>query len=105
MEIKELVLSDAGKKVYLSSLIGKMLKVLHLIEEEKTNGYSPEPFIKGQLFEINSANELFGGELVSIIVKLNGVLNNYKTISFEETKKQIFEIKKIIIFILNKMEV
>lgn len=105
MEIKELVLSDAGKKVYLSSLIGKMLKVLHLIEEEKTNGYSPEPFIKGQLFEINSANELFGGELVGIIVKLNGVLNNYKTISFEETKKQIFEIKKIIIFILNKMEV
>lgn len=105
MEVKELVLSEAGKKVYLSSLIGKMLKVLHLIEEEKTNGYSPTPFIKGQLFEINSANELFDGELVGIIVKLNGVLNNYKTITFEETKKQIFEIKKIITFILNKMEV
>ena len=104
MEDNRLILSNAGKKVYLSALIGKMLKVLHLVEEEEKTGYSPYSFIVGQLFEINAANELFDGELAGIIVKLNGVLKNYSTMPFETIKKQIFEIKRIITGLLNKLE-
>ncbi len=40
-------LSNDAKKEYLDSLIGKMYKILHLIEEEGTTGYSPRPFIAG----------------------------------------------------------
>ena len=100
----KLILSAAGKKVYLSSLIGKMLKVLHLVEEEEQTGYSPYSFIVGQLFEINAANELFDGELTGIIVKLNGVLKNYSSVPFDTIKKQIFEIKRIITGLMNKLE-
>lgn len=100
----KLILSNEGKRVYLSGLIGKMLKILHLIEEEKTTGYSPDSFIIGQLFDLNSANELFDGALVNIIVKLKGVLDNYAEAPFENMKKQIFEIKRIINGLLNKLE-
>jgi hypothetical protein len=53
---------------------------------------------------LNSANELFDGELVNIIVKLNGIGNTYKELPFEKIKKQIFEIKRIINSLLAKME-
>lgn len=92
----KLLLSDEAKRVYLTYLIGKMIKILHLIEEEKVTGYSPYAFMVGQLFEMNAANELFDGELVSIIVKLSGVAKEYKEMSFKDIKKQIFEIKRII---------
>lgn len=101
----KLILSDEAKKTYLTSLIGKMLKILHLVEEEEKTGYSPEPFMIGQLFEINSANVLFEGDLVNIIIKLNGIRENYKTMPFAQVKKQIFEIKRIIQTLLSKLEV
>lgn len=100
---RKVVLSTESKEKYLSALIGKMLKILHLIEEEKQTGFSPKQFIENQLFELNSANELFGGELVSIIVKLNGILDGYADMPFDSVKKQIFEIKKMINFELRKI--
>lgn len=100
-----IILSLEAKKIYLTSLIGKMLKILHLCEEEKVTGYSPLPFIAGQLFEINAANKLFDGELVGIIVKLKGVYDEYKTMPFDKVKKQIFEIKRILNSLLVKLGV
>lgn len=97
-------LSKSAKKEYLESLIGKVYKVLHLIEEEEQTGYSPKAYIAGQLFEINAANELFEGKLVNIIIKLKGIYDNYKTIPFNDCKKQIFEIKKIINSLLKQLE-
>lgn len=99
-----IIISQDAKKVYLTSLIGKMLKVLHLAEEEKETGFSPLPFIAGQLFEINAANVLFEGELINIIVKLKGIYDGYADLSFEKIKKQIFEIKRIINSMLKKFE-
>lgn len=100
----EFTLSIAAKKEYLNSLIGKMYKVLHLIEEEPQTGYSPQAFIASQLWEINAANELFDGKLVNVIVKLRGVYDTYKDIEFSECKKQIFEIKKILNSLLKALE-
>ena len=95
MDINEnkLILSVEGKKKYLQKLIGKVIKILHLIDEEKQTNYSPRAFIYGQLLELNSANQLFDNELVEIIVKLNVVYNGYQTMPFEDIRKQIFEIK------------
>lgn len=106
-ELKQnrIILSKEAKRVYLISLIGKMLKILHLVEEEKQTGYSPLSFIAGQLFEVNAANVLFEGELVNIVIKLKGIYDEYKNLSFDKIKKQIFEIKRIINSILLKMEV
>ena len=100
----EFMLSNAAKKEYLNSVIGKIYKVLHLIEEEATTGYSPKAFIASQLWEINAANELFDGKLVNIIVKLKGVYDTYQEIEFADCKKQIFEIKKIINSLLKSLE-
>lgn len=97
-------LSDKSKKEYLNAIIGKTYKILHLIEEEKTTGYSPKPFITTFLFEINAANDLFDGKLVQIIIKLKGIKEGYKEISFSDIKKQIFEIKRIVNHLLKELE-
>lgn len=105
MDIEEnkLVLSVSGKRKYLEKLIGKMIKVLHLVQEESQTGNSPKPFIFGQLVELNSANQLFDNELIEIIIKLNAVYNNYATVPFSETKKLIFEIKNKINYLLERL--
>lgn len=107
MDIKQeenkLILSVGGKRKYLEKLIGKMIKILHLIEEESKTNYCPKAFIYGQLIELNAANQLFDNELVEIIVKLNVVYNNYNKVAFEEIKKQIFEIKNKINFLLSNL--
>lgn len=106
MDINEnkIVLSTEGKKFYLTKLIGKMIKILHLIEEEPKTKISPSHFIYGQLVELNSANQLFDNELVEIIVKLNIIYTSYQTLEFKEIKKQIFEIKNKIIYLLDNIK-
>ncbi len=42
--------------------------------------------------------------LVNIIVKLNGIVSNYENLSFAEIKRQIFEIKKNINFLLKELK-
>lgn len=101
----QIILSLEAKQEYLKSLIGKVYKVLHLIEEEPKTGYSPLPFLYGQLFEINAANVLFGGKLVTVVVKLKALYDNYDLMSFAECKRQIFEVKKIIELLLKNLEV
>ena len=97
-------LSNKSKTEYLNAIIGKTYKVLHLIEEEKTTGYSPKPFITTFLFEVNAANDLFDGKLIQIIIKLKGMRENYKDMPFGDIKKQIFEIKRIVNHLLKELE-
>lgn len=105
MDINEnkLILSVDGKRKYLEKLIGKMIKILHLIEEEPKTHNSPSAFIYGQLVELNSANQLFDNELIEIIVKLNVVYNSYATVPFADIKKQIFEIKNKINYLMSNL--
>ena len=97
-------ISKSAKREYLNTAINKTYKVLHLVEEEKDTGYSPKPYITGFLFELNAANELFDGKLVSIIIKLKGIREGYSELEFSKVKKQIFEIKKIINHLLKELE-
>ena len=81
-----IIISDAAKKKFLEKLIGKMIKILHLVEEREETGIDPRDFIYGQLVELNSANQLFDNELVEIIVK------------------QIFEIKRKINYLIDSID-
>ena len=99
-----IVLSKESKVKYLEKLIGKMIKILHMIQEKEQTGVEPEHFIYGQLIELNSANQLFDNELVEIIVKLNVVYKGYKTLDFKEIRKQIFEIKNKINYMLKGLQ-
>lgn len=105
MDIKEnkLILRRDAKIAYLDKLIGKMIKILHLVEEESVTHVSPSDFIFGQLLEINSANQLFDNELIEIIVKLNIVYRTYSTAPFAEVRKQIFEIKNKINYLKQRL--
>lgn len=96
----KLILSDEAKRKYLERLIGKMIKILHLIEERDETGVNPSDFIYGQLIELNSANQLFDNELIEIIVKLNIIYNGYDELEFKDVKKQVFEIKNKINYLL-----
>lgn len=100
----KLILSDEAKKKYLERLIGKMIKILHLVEERRDTGINPSDFIYGQLIELNSANQLFNNELIEIIVKLNIIYNGYDELEFKEIKKQIFEIKNKINYLLKSLD-
>lgn len=97
-------LSKTAKREYLNTAISKTYKVLHLIEEENDTGYSPKPYITGFLFELNAANDLFDGKLVSIIIKLKGIREEYSYLPFPKVKKQLFEIKRIINHMLKELE-
>lgn len=99
----KIVLSADGKKKYLEKLIGRMIKILYLIEEEPKTGNSPEYYIYGQLIELASANQLFEQELTDIIVKLNYVYGNYNKVEFKDIKRQIFEIKNNINYLLGEL--
>ena len=98
------VLSNKSKIEYLNAIIGKTYKILHLIEEEKTTGYSPKPFITTFLFEINAKKKKFDGKLIQIIIKLKGIRESYKDMPFGDIKKQIFEIKRIVNHLLKELE-
>lgn len=102
--ITGLSLTKEAKKEYLVSLIGKVYKILHLFEERKTTGFSPELFLYGQLWEINAANGLFDGKLVPIIVKIKGIYDEVETISCKAVKKQVFEMERIIKSILDGLK-
>jgi len=96
-------LTKEAKREYLVSLIGKIYKVLHLFEERKTTGFSPEFFIYGQIWEINAANGWFDNKLTPVLVKLKGIYDEVNSISCKSVKKQVFEMERIVKSIIDGM--
>ena len=83
----KLILPLEAKKDYLHKLSKRCIKILYLIEDETKNTVQDEhritadDYIVSQLFEVNSANILFDGALVDVIVKLNGI-RDYKHLPY-----------------------
>ena len=93
-----------AKREYLDALIGKMYKILHLFSERSITGFSPKQFIGGQLFELNAANSLFHGKLVTILIKVKGIYDGVDELSEQQVKKQIFEIQRMIQALKKELE-
>lgn len=100
----KLVLPLEAKKDYLQKLSKRCIKILYLIEDEGKgiNKGAADDYIVGQLFEVNSANILFEGALIDVIVKLNGI-RDYPNQPYSLIRKQIFETKGIIDHLLNSL--
>lgn len=102
MDTNKLILSVPGKIKYLNRLVGKTLKILHLLEEESQTGYNPKDYIYGQLIELNSANQLFEGELAVVVIKYNVIYNLVDKRDEKGIRKQVFEIKQEIEYLQKK---
>lgn len=100
----KLVLPIEAKKDYLQKLSKRCVKILYLIEDEGKgiNKGAADDYIVGQLFEVNSANILFEGALIDVIVKLNGI-RDYPNQPYSLIRKQIFETKGIIDHLLQSL--
>lgn len=99
-----LILPKEAKKDYLQKLSKRCIKILYLIEDEGKgiNKGAADDYIVGQLFEVASANILFEGALIDIIVKLNGI-KDYANQPYPLIRKQIFETKGIIDHLLKTL--
>jgi len=82
-----IVLSVIAKIAYLDGLVGRIYKILPLYEEL---GEVPiNIYIGALLIDVNSANELFDGKLVDVLVKLNSIYE--KECTHKHIKKTTFE--------------
>lgn len=96
-------LSNSTKKSFLNSIISRCYKILHLIEELPTTGFEPDKFIHGLWWEVAAADSLFEGKLASVVIKIKGIEDDYRKMSFQDVKSQINEIKRIINRILREI--
>lgn len=69
-----LIIDNNAKILYLDKLVGNIFKILPLFEEVNTDIY--KLYLGGLLIDINSANSLFDGILIDIIVKINALFEN-----------------------------
>lgn len=81
-----LYINDSTKKLYLKRFIGKIYKILPMFEE---SGFISDIYIYGVLLDINSANELFDGILIEVIVKINSLYKAHLT--HRQIKKIVLE--------------
>lgn len=75
------------KIIYLQHLIGKIMKVLYIYEEKEA--LTSKIYLGGLLINIDSANRMFKGIFVEILIKLNEI--NFDTMNHKEIRKRVLE--------------
>lgn len=80
-------ISNKEKIIYLDNFISCIYKILPLFEEN--NNVAPHVYIKTQILGAHSANNLFGGILIDLIVKLNILTSD--DIDHNIVRKIVFE--------------
>ena len=91
-------LTDEEKVEYLQYVRKQLIKLLNLIETERTGGASAEFFFAGLLFDLGSADWLYGNRLSTVIVKLHGLYLDgaYRSLEHKTVKNKIFESRGIV---------
>lgn len=87
----KIVLSEEEKIKCLEEILLRLKKIIHVYEksQEPNSSYNYKVFCGGIAIYVSSANILFNGELVNIIININAILSNnfnkqqLKTIVFE----------------------
>lgn len=88
-------ISKEEKILYLTRLIGKVLKILHLVEEKQ---HDYKIYLGGLIIDIHSANDLFDNQLIDVLIKLNSIyINDFE---HKQIRKIVLECKNNINFIL-----
>ena len=91
-------LSKEEEKEYYANLKKQLVKLLYLIEDEQKGNGNAELFFYGLIYELHSANILCENKLTRVYVKMSGLYTNlqYKEMSHEDIKRQIFECKGMV---------
>ena len=97
-EPNKISFSDDEKLEYLSYAHRQLIKLLSLIEAERDGGDSAASFFGGFLFDLNSADMLFGNRLALVLVKLNGLYAGlaYRETEYKTIRNKIFESRGIL---------
>lgn len=91
--------TNKEKIIYLSRLIGKVFKVIPLYE---TNNLLPLDYVDDLIRDIYSANDLFNGILIEILVKINSI--KIKNVNHKTVRKIILECTNIINKMIDNLE-
>ena len=104
--LREFSLTDGEKVEYLKSVRMQLIKLLTLIEAERDGGASALLFFGGLLFDIGSADWLFGNRLSPVLVKLNGLYieKAYLTLEHKVNRNKIFESRGIIDGLIRELQ-
>ena len=96
--LREFSLTDGEKVEYLQYVRKQLVKLLTLIEAERDGGASAEAFFGGLLFDLGSADWLYGNRLSLAIVKLHGLYRDgaYRSLEHKTIKNKIFESRGVI---------
>ena len=94
----DISLTDEEKLEYLKYVRRQLIKLLNLIEEEINGGASAGAFFGAFLFDLGSADWLFGNKLSLVIVKLYGLYKDeaYRSLEHKTIKNKIFESRGMI---------
>lgn len=97
----KIIISLEEKIVCLESIISKLKKILYVYDksQEPNSTYNYKVYCGGVALYISSSNMLFSGELISIIVNLNSILNN--NFDKKQIKKLVLESVNYSEFLLN----
>lgn len=94
----EISLTDEEKLEYLGYVRKQLIKLLNLMEGERDGGPSAESFFGAFLFDLGSADWLFGNRLSLVIVKLHGLFKDgaYRSLDHKTIKNKVFESRGIV---------
>ena len=94
------VLSTEEKIKCLEEILNKINRILYVYDksQEPDSGYNYRVYCGGILIYISSSNGLFNGELVSLIINMNAIINN--DFSKAQIKRIVFESKNQVEFLL-----
>lgn len=85
----KLIYTNEEKIIYLKNLIGKIYKILPIFENKNDNDLILIIYLNGLLLNISSANQMFNGILIDILVSLNEIIIN--DMDHKNLKKVVFE--------------
>ena len=97
MDNLAVILSQKEKLECLNEVIKKLKKIIYVYEksQEENATYDYKIFIRSLIFYVSSADNLFEGKLINIIINLNSIAIN------DFNKKQL---KSIVFDMLNHAE-
>ena len=97
-------LTKEEKDICLKDIRRRIVRSIYVYEQSmmEDTGYNYKIYIHSLMLFVSSSNYLFNGELVSVIVYLNSILQN--DFDKKQFKKIIFECKNYIDYLLGEGE-
>ena len=88
------------------NLSKSLIKLLYMIEDEMKNGTPIDLWFYTFVYDLTTSNALCENKLTKVIVKIYGLYenNNYKKMTHDQIKRQIFESKGILDFLIKDLK-